>query len=80
MKSVLTSYFIFFADFRFLGFIRVEDTAEGIVFKLESEHHNDESVGIFFSCLDAAIMGDNVAAAAACRSAVLISSRIWCWR
>ena len=41
------SCIIFFADFRFLGFIRVEGTADESIFKLESEHHNDESAGSF---------------------------------
>ena len=45
--------------------IRVGDTAKGIRFKFESSQHENDYVGAALSCLDAAIGGEGVAAAAA---------------
>ena len=60
----LTIFHNVFAGFRYRDVVRVEDTAEGIRFKFEEKRLDDSYAGAI-SCLDATIVGEGVAAAAA---------------
>ena len=52
------------SDYGFRGFIRVEDTAQGITYKF-TRKHDEREYGGAVSCLNASILGEGVAAAAA---------------
>ena len=60
----LDIFHIVFADVEHRGVIRVEDTATGIKFMIEGSRTEDKYAGAL-SCLDATMMGEGVAAAAA---------------